>query len=230
MKKIVSILMSSALLLSVVGCSDNRYDDLERRVSALEEQIAETEEREESNDVIITQPASETVISSELTVVTEPEYQVYSLEDMTSEEIYNLLISFTADVNTGDTLDNYPNRFSVEPSSFYGYSYNFITTDASNYIYSVQVNVQTEMDGTITVNNSSYVYTTLYLNDYTTASDLYDLLYQHYYNSYGDTVQYVNDDRSGTSWNSDIGYFSISMYVDDYGNYQLQMQLPITVG
>ena len=230
MKKIVSILMSSALLLSVVGCSDNRYDDLERRVSALEEQMAETEESKESEDVIITPLASETVISSELTVVTEPEYQVYSLEGMTSEEIYNLLISFTAGINTGDTLDNYSDRFSVEPSSIYNYNYSFDTTDASNYISTVQVNVQTEMDGTITVKDNSSVYTSLYLNDYTTASDLYDLLYQHYYNSYGDTVQYVDDVRSGTSWESVVEYFSIYMYANNDGNYELSVYLPITVG
>lgn len=195
--------MSSALLLGLVGCN-----------SANNNQQGTPNPTNQNTEVTLTDKTLET------TQETEAQYQVYSLEGMSSDELFNLLVSFSTDIKTGDTLDNYADRFAVEPytsnANGNGNCYWFFGSDGAyypngerpenitNYISTVEVWCQREMDNTITLTNNSGVRIRLFLNDYSIASDLYDKLFN--YLCQLAPTSYVEDNREGTYWYSSVYY------------------------
>lgn len=222
MKKILSILMSSALLLGLVGCNSAN-----------------------NNQQAVTNSTQGTEVT--VTNTTVPEYQVYSLEGMSSEDIFNLLISFSKDINTGDTMENYVNRFSVEPCSNNGNSYMFWHPEnTSNCISNIICDAQIEMNNTITVKYDSKITISILINDYSIVSDLYDRLYQYLCQNTPNQDNANFDNREGTSWYSQVhcavwteredgsrlgSNYSYEVRLEqswmDNNNYELRVDLPI---
>ena len=222
-KKIIATLLLSSLILT--GCSnDNKYDDLERRVSAIEDQL-----NMDSSEVIQT---SNNIESSEISESIESNH-VYDLSGMSAEEMLNLFISF-ADVHTGDMITDYPSRFDVEPYStgngnisytFYENNYNDIT----NCILNVYVDTQIEMDNSITIEDNSRIQVNLKLEDYNLAAELYDIAYNYAVNN-GNTYEWADntDNREGTHWSSYVNYYVFSMDKNDNTNdYMITLTIPI---
>lgn len=236
MKKIISVFMSSALLLGLVGCN-----------SANTNQQGITNPTNQNTEVALT----ETPISE--TETTAPQYQVYSLSGMSGEEISNLIISLSTGISTGDTMDNYADRFTVKPCpppysfssndfyyAFWGsesVNYGIETSKPSvtDYIDGVSVSIQQEMDGTVTVNDYNFVEVYFVLSDYNTAADVYDHLYQYLCSNLDGGKDFQpTDNRTGTHWSSvvpqvtDYGRmdFYLEMYQVDNG-YGIRVQLPI---
>lgn len=81
MKKLILIFISSILLLVFTGCN-------------------------KSTDTI-SGSYYPYVIGDQGEDEIEEQYQLYSLEGMSGEDIFNLLVSFSININNGDTIDNY---------------------------------------------------------------------------------------------------------------------------
>lgn len=217
MKKIISVTLTSALCLGLCACqSDNKYDDLERRVSAIEEQL-----NTDSSEVV--QTSNNNIESSEISESIESNH-VYDLSGMSAEEMLNLFISF-ADVHTGDMITDYPSRFDVEPESASNNSFNFEYQNIANCINYVGVSAQIEMNDSITVEDHSCIRIGLSLDNYDLAAELYDLTY-NYISNY-DTINDEVDHREGTSWYSYFNNYELYMEKDSDNNYELTLQIPI---
>lgn len=226
MKKIISITLASALCLGLCACqSDNKYDDLERRVSAIEDQL-----NIDQSEVV--QTSNNNTESSEISESIESNH-VYDLSGMSAEEMLNLFISF-ADIHTGDMITDYPSRFDVEPYStgngnisynFYEVNYNDIT----NCILTVFVDTQIEMDNSITIEDNSRIQINLKLEDYNLAAELYDLAYNYAVNN-GNIYEWADntDNREGTHWSSYVNYYVFTMDKNDNTNdYMITLTIPI---
>lgn len=102
MKKIVSTILASALALSLCACSTTEPTQEATLQTSQEVDLA----NETTNKIL-----DETAEPSQ----SEEQYQVYSLNGMSGEEISNLIISLSTGISTGDTMDNYADRFTVKP-------------------------------------------------------------------------------------------------------------------
>jgi len=236
MKKIISILLTSVLMMSICACgTDTQTEET-------------TSTQTDYSDEIIEEVANTTSIEQTTTQPTETTfpYQVYSIDGMSSDEIYDLIISFSSNIHTGDTLDNYTDRFSVQPwlnESEMRYSF-WSPENTTNSITGINVNAQLEMNNTITVNDDSSVSVRLALDDYDTASDLYSRLFDYLCQNTPNQMSESFDNREGTSWYSQV---NCSVFEEEYnsnycysfeirleqnemtGNYDLSVELPILV-
>ena len=186
MKKIASILFIGLMILNISGCvSRAEFEALESRVDALEQ----------NNSSPITQMIETPIIETELTFVsseeiateTEKQFQIYSLDGMSGEEIFNHLTS----ISTSIPAENYADKFLVEPWLIFDGSYRFWGSEngsytntnprpenLNNYIDQVDFWIQREMDGTIIADKSA-MHVRLYLNNYDVAADLFDRIFSY---------------------------------------------------
>jgi len=186
----------------------------------------QTEETTSQNTVYTVAVPVETTMETEPVETTIVEIPVYSLEGMTADEIIEIIQNLT-DVHTGDLIEEYPNRFAVAPSNSDIYEYRFYTSDnrdeVTNCIYSVNNQVQQEMDGTYTVTYGSHITIEIRLNDYSVAEDLYDKVYDMLCDSPSDEPVvleegYSWDNREGTNWDSRIAYEVLTPSDEYYGS------------
>lgn len=228
MKKIVSTILVSALALSLCACSSTQPTQ-------------ETTKPLGQKSVDAVNVTTSEVLDG--TQETTAQYQVYSLEGMSAEDIFSLLKSFTVDITTGSTLNDYPSRFGVEPFTsnvgngfdncywFFGSENAYCENrpeNLTNYLGQVSVRVQNEMDGTITIMDYSCVNVILVLNDYNVASSLYDQIY-NYLVQVKPTSNFT-DHREGTTWGCDDGVNNAngSIYMEKKGtDYQMIITLPL---
>lgn len=175
-----------------------------------------------------TSTSVETSIESTPIVATAaPEQAVgpYSLEGMTADEIFDLCVAF-AEVNNGDTVADFANRFTVEPTSVEYNFYQFTTdgTNEYNCITGVYPGIATNPDDTFLVQATSYVQVEMKIIDPEIARDLYDRAYQ-YSLDYG-TATYDDRNEEGY-WNCLAGGCFQELTVN--GNVcDLLLQIPVT--
>ena len=222
MKKIISILLTSALMMSICACDTD----------------TQTEETTSQNTVYTVAVPVETTMETEPVETTIVEIPVYSLEGMTADEIMNELISFALITDT-DTIVDYPNRFAVEPvevlngNFFYFYSSDYGTNnyqDITDCIIRMCVDAQIEMDNSITYTDNGRIQVELRLTDCDIATALYDSAYNFIIdNGRDDQNGYAYDNREGTYWESFENGCHLTMEKDG-DNYELLIQLPVIQG
>lgn len=223
MKKIISLAVIGALALSLFGCSsDSKYDDLERRVSALEERLAESSTIETQTAVTVT-----TAVTSDISESSSEELAgvVYDLSNMSASEIVDL-IPFYIDnrPKQGDTYDDVYSRLKIQPIDFRHdeYSISILYREDSLINHDVEIrdevisisygNAVPAMNGsTIDVPTDYYRTGIVFsIKDYNKAEEVFNLLGEFFSNSSFISDVVIQRDN-GTSWN-------IS-YMVEYGSY-----------
>lgn len=215
MKKIVSTILVSALALSLCACS-----------STPTQPTQENNQPQKSVDIV--DETTREVLDG-IPETSEAEHQIYSIDGMSSEDIFNMLISLSTGISTGDAVDKYAERFSVTPwSTSEGdtIAYEFwFPENTTNCITTIGFdNVQKEMNNTITIKEYSDVWVRLALKDYDTASDLYNRLYEYLCQNTPNQSGSPIDNREGTYWSSQVN----CMVEDEYGSnfcYSLEVKL-----
>lgn len=236
MKKLISILLLSGIMLSLSGCvSQKDYKDLEKRVEYLEQQQNTAQSTTiETTNIIQTSSIDET---TESTIISNEKDTYWSLEGMTAEEIYAECkeIFNTIPKQGGKTLDEYfdclkykPNNRDLTIWSFDDYD-NDKNDYYKNHIWILQIHgLQEEMDGTIGYKNKDsdsglWVSTSIKLrvSDYNIVKQIYDLRCSEFSN--------VRREENGTSWyayanNPQSEFILISVTKDDNsGGYIIEM-------
>lgn len=244
MKKIIPILLSSAILLA--GCAKTP-----EKVNETETTTTTTIEETEATVILEPTGSSEESSEAEL-VIEEPEFtgDLYSVEGMSSDDLYNFIISLSQGINDSDNIDNYADRFSVEPATseigtqiglYDGNSYEFyFTPEDTDYINFVNVVTGFDEDGTVILQYNSHIEFSVTLSDYDLATDLYAKLYDYLEANTPNQDGGNFDSRNGDNWISyiackwqnpnDGNYYACSMNVilmADGDNYVLSVDVPI---
>lgn len=231
MKKIVSTILVSTLVLSLCACSSSRLDDLERRVSALEEKTGITQQTTEDNTQPTTQNNSENASEETTTAV---EGNIYDLSNMSAEEVANEMIFYIDNrPQQGDTYEEIQARFKTAPTTvnvydlgiyniFGAYSSsdietislggNNISINQDEFIFVNYTNALKAMDGsTVDVqSNEIGVGICVAITDYTKAEAVFNAI-ETYFNS-NSRFTNVTSNREGNEWKI---YFDI---VNEDGN------------
>lgn len=214
MKKIICIGVIGALVLSICGCSDDRYDELERRVSALEERLAESSSIETQIVDTATTAAKGDVSESSSDVLAGA---VYDLSNMSAREIVDL-VSYYIDnrPKQGDSYDDVYARLKIQPIYFshdnssisIRYRDNFYVNndDENEDIYDEVTsisygNARPSMNGSTIDVPDPYFKTNIgfTIQDYSRAEEIFDLLAEFFSNaSYTSDVNVRRD--NGTVW------------------------------
>lgn len=234
MKKLISTILVGTMMIGLCACGSK--NEVTTQPSITDKQIEFDEPKQDPTLVDTTNPTQET----------EAQHQVYSLEGMSTDEICTLIINLSTNLHTGDTKEKIEEQFDVSPTSEDYLSYSFwYLEDSPNCITSVYYDVQKEMDNTLTITPTSFVRVSLTLKDYDTASAIYSQLFDYMCQNIPNQTGTINDNREGTSWNSqvycivtieendytyDYGYdFGISLSLNEYTNdYRLTVNLPIS--
>lgn len=243
-------LISLVILISITltGCvSQAEFDALEERVSRLEQNSGNNDQKQiETTSAIVLE--STNIDSSIEVIASENQYQIYSLEGKTGEEIYSQFELLSKTISKGGKLDN---CFEVEPCKteseeqydtdyyyFWGNTWGQYPETVqrpdkdecaalTNYITHVRIYYHYEMDGSL-ISANLQVY--LVLNNYEAASYLFERVYENYcQNSAGNDDRRVSIDKYDTYW--------ITTYSDVYGyetsmnkerdNYSLILSIPV---
>ena len=240
----IGVVAVGATIGIVIGVMnhDNGQMHGDTDASEIEESAHEENQASDSNIALVnTYDADESVseMSEQSVEDNDAKYQLYSLDGMSNDEIYDLMLGFSKDISTGDTLDDYSDRFAVNPkNSTDYYAYTFLYPNKpSDCVKTVQCFVDQETDGTITVDCDSYVLVAVELKDFDKAADLYDLLYDYLLQNTPDQTGVTLDDREeATSWYScvycqsgdDYYTFGVSVYDNPGGDdFILTAELPI---
>lgn len=233
MKRVLATVLTVGMLFPIAGCvSQKQYDELEQRVAALEN------DRNNTSTVDSISPTTEIVSNTDASAIDETEEStpeevagIYSLDDMSSEEIVNLILTYVATPSEGSTDDDFVARFPDDPygsfSSGNGGGIDFPsgtyrdTVYASNYIDYVQWYYSYNMDGTIMIDNSnSLISVMVRISEYDKAVAIYEALSEVAYATYGD----LQESEDGSHWGLyDFEYswydptvLSLSLVNDEY--------------
>ncbi|MCR4768405.1 MAG: hypothetical protein K5875_10650 [Saccharofermentans sp.] len=209
MKKLFCFGVIGALVLSLCGCSSNdKYEELERRVSVLEERLAESANLETQTEDSVT---SEVTIDVSTTSSEELEMCVYDLSNMSASEIVDLIPYYVENrPKQDDSYDDVYSKLKVQPLSYFhgdfsigilycSYDYSDVVGD---YLLEISYgNAKPAMNGiTIDVPNEAIkTMITFCVQDYSRAEEVFNLLGEYFSNS-----SYIHDvtiERdSGTVW------------------------------
>ena len=110
-KRILALTLSMAMILGVTACADTAQETIIETSVETTEQIETTVEETEET-VVETEETEETVVETE--AVVERELAPYFVDDLSAEEVYNLILSF-ADVSDDATYSTFADRFAVIP-------------------------------------------------------------------------------------------------------------------
>ena len=179
---------------------------------------------------------------------TKETVEIYSLEGMSAQEIFDLLLTFSADISTGSNLDNYSDRFSVKPNfdlpdaydsseELINYSFNsgrYYSDTCRDYIQTITIeNIERKADGTVVVSDQTCVTVDLFLSDRDTAAALFDLVYDYYCKQFPPNTFYSKSDREGEKFwhayaNYNAGEIELWESMNDIkGLYNLCIHIPV---
>lgn len=215
MKKAISLLLIFGLMFSVTSCvTQQQYDELEQRVAALENERSNSNSENtidsSSNDASAT---SDAMPSNTEESIPDEVSRIVSLDGMSANEIADLILSYTATPIEGSTDEDYMTRFpeayrseSISPNYTYGSIYfpsgtYLSTVYAESYVQSVDWHYVYNMDGTIHVPYDDYSYSmvSVFISDYDTATEVYNILSAHVYDNHSNIQEITNDSSWGLS-------------------------------
>ena len=159
--------------------------------------------------------------------------QVYSLEGMSAEEIFDELLKISSGISSIESPDDFAGVFKVEPyygyidlDSYFFYCYKDGPSDIRDYIEGVSLDEPTE------IKKCSQVSISICLTDFDTGAALFDLVYDYLRdNCPGDPYEFVDRDNDQQVW---IGMIHDDDYIYDYsvnfyeanGHYLVDIELP----
>ena len=179
---------------------------------------------------------------------TKETVEIYSLEGMSAQEIFDLLLTFSSDISTGANLDNYSDRFSVKPNFdlpdaydssdgqiiYMFYSGRYYSDTCRDYIQTITIeNIERKADGTVVVSDRTCVTVDLFLSDRDTAAALFDLVYDYYCKQFPPNTFYSKSDREGEKFwhayaNYNAGEIELWESMNDIkGLYNLCIHIPV---
>ncbi len=179
---------------------------------------------------------------------TKETVEIYSLEGMSAQEIFDLLLTFSSDISTGSNLDNYSDRFSVKPNRdlpdaydssdgqiiYMFYSGRYYSDTCRDYIQTITIeNIERKADGTVVVSDQTCVTVDLFLSDRDTAAALFDLVYDYYCKQFPPNTFYSKSDREGEKFwhayaNYNAGEIELWESMNDIkGLYNLCIHIPV---
>lgn len=220
MKKVMLLITVFILSVLLIGCSsDEKYRELEERISRLEQILGVHGNNSVEDSDEVTNPAGSEngmgdTTSEEGNVNNVSPEMSYLIDSMSPEEIAAECEYYIINIpNKGETYDEYEDRLKAEPISKNidadVFSYSFIGNDGGqeeighDAIRSISFfNFPMQMNGTIGYPtgeyHSSYVNVQLSINNYEKASAVYSILFdflQPYYLN-------ISDKRETTRWYS----------------------------
>lgn len=219
-KRITTLLLSSVLAFLLVGCvSDSKYDELEKRVSYLEDQLgmkysdsdAQGNNSSESTDV-----ATETAEVTEET--TNEESYSYIIDSLSDTDVVNECKYYFENIpSQGESFDDYYATLKAKPVNTYNdygvecqFYDNSLGREQTNHDVFTGISIigtQTEMDGTIGYSGNYYgVRVSMIIQDYSRASNIYAQLFDIVSTS-GKFTE-INDVRDSTRWNADAMFWT----------------------
>ncbi len=214
MKRAICICLLSSIVLT--GCvSKADYEQLEERVSKLEQEQSRINESTTTTSTSETSTASELETSENNTETSDQESSSnYSLEGLSAEEIYAECKSIYQTIVgcSGMTKEDYLTLFKCHSADFSGFYFdgeadytidNCITSICPDRVYE-------EMDGTVDYKGLLFIKINLRISDYKTAVDFYNLVVSD--DKYKNDI-YFNY-QEGTRWSASInddvyGYWSL---------------------
>lgn len=213
MKKLISILLLGGIVLSLSGCvSQKDYKDLEKRVAQLEQKQNIPQQTNITKNI---QQTNETEIST----ATNIDNAIWTLDNMSTDDIYTELINISKCIKTGDTKENILKKLKIIPEYTSDTDFNLKYSSDNDCISRINLQgVIVEMDNTYTVKNNGLVYIYFNISDYNTASTLYDKMYKYLTTlNYGElNKDSCYDNRDGSQWQSEIRYKHIEVSKKDY--------------
>ena len=209
--------------------------DLTRAASVTEQ----SEEKPQDMDVTVTTSviADATVTDTDDTISSfayGP--QVYSLDDMSAEEIFDELIKISSGISSIESPDDYPRVFSVEPSfalddaHFYHFiCYEDIPKNSNDYIESVYMEKTSSR-----TDSKQVVVIEMFVLNFDKGAALYELILDYLIDNFpGDPVVSESKDDDSSSWTVRVSssesnneeHYSIDLYKVK-GHYDLYILLP----
>ena len=202
MKRAICICLLSSIVLT--GCvSKADYEQLEERVSKLEQEQSRINESTTTTSTSATSTAAEPETSENNTETSDQESSSnYSLEGLSAEEIYAECKSIYQTIGgcSGMTKEDYLKLFNCRSANISGFYFdgeadytidNCITNICPDSVYE-------EMDGTVDHKDYLYIKINLRISDYKTAVDFYNLVVSD--------EKYKNDiysnNQEGTRWSA----------------------------
>ena len=166
---------------------------------------------------------------------------LYSIANKNADEIIEL-INNLAVIDHGTTVEQYKNRFLVNPAKSNEDENVFLFIDplsdadlpyVSNCITRIEIGAEINMDGTVcSRGNDDFLCLELEFLEYDLASEVYEKYYSSLCQNYNEHESTL-DDRSGTSWYSLAGEYSISMdrlhLHDGYPVYRMSIKCPLAI-
>lgn len=208
------------MIFFLVGCSsDSKYDELEKRVSYLENQLGMkysdsdatgNNSSETINDVTETVEAAEETASDEA--------YSYVIDSLSDNDVVNECKYYFENVpSQGESFDDYYATLKVKPVKAYtdsGVDCQFYDISIDNeqtehdVITSIRIlGTQTEMDGSIGYSDDYYgVRVDMIIQDYSRASNIYSQLFDIVSTS-GKFTE-INDVRDSTNWYADAMFWT----------------------
>ena len=162
--------------------------------------------------------------------------QVYSLEGMSAEEIFDELIKISSGISSIESPDDYPRVFSVEPSfalddaHFYHFiCYEDIPKNSNDYIESVYMEKTSSR-----TDSKQVVVIEMFVLNFDKGAALYELILDYLIDNFpGDPVVSESKDDDSSSWTVRVSssesnneeHYSIDLYKVK-GHYDLYILLP----
>ena len=225
MKKAIALALTSLMCLSV-ACSSVEPTDSDLETETTASDVAD-EESETTN------------IESEEIVISEDGSYIWNLNDMTAQELYDLVIDIihydTADTVNG-TVVNFlePTPFGVDNANVWQGTavIPLSVTDGDCGRYLSLLNI-TDDNGNVVVTTDLSVMIGFSFSDRAKAEELFELLGNYYFENYTqyqtpDTEYYMTRDLDDGGWFLDApgggGFYSLSLFEED-GKYQMSINL-----
>lgn len=220
MKKRITILLSFFLMFLLVGCSsDSKYDELEKRVRYLENQLgmkySDSDATGNDSSEIIND-ATETVEAAEET--TSEESYSYVIDSLSDNDVVNECKYYFENIpSQGESFDDYYATLKAKPVIAYNdcgvecqFYDNSIDKEQTEHDVITSIGIlgtQTEMDGSIGYSDNYYgVRVNMIIQDYSRASNIYSQLFDIVLASGKFTG--INDVRESTRWNADAMFWT----------------------
>ena len=222
---VVAAAATTAVVLTTVN---HTPAEPELPVSSITEQSEEYSEDTDYTANLSSMEDTEDTDYDDLNEFVSDNPQVYSLEGMSAEEIFDEILKISSGISYIESPDDFASVFRVEPYSGYidldayrFYSYKDGPSDIRDYIDGVSID--TSYLGT----ECNQVYITLYITDYDTSIALYELILDYLRdNCPYDPYEY--DHRDDAYWGARIheNEYDYGLSVNKFDEYYFTIRMP----
>lgn len=251
MKRLISLIVTGGLVLSLCACDTSDTDETTELTE--ETKIVETIESEtslvETSETTVLEETT-TVPETETETETETEIEIVEVQqgsvfldcsDKAADQIVNNVIAIRT-IGSGVTHESYADRFTVRPDFFYDHGdtitiYNWDSKDVKSNVYITQVILTSNVDpdDVIIVDQQGCVDIMIFFSDLDVAIEVYEAVRDIVFEDYkailkeGETAN-TKDNRDESVWKTECDvprYVSLNTVANDEGLYQLDISIDL---